>query len=397
MKNFLFVLTVALKLMVCVALCILAGLVATEELGHFPSFLSWPLTVVLLAACPAMFWPEFRASPLYVAWEDSLPAIFLGILVMVATFVLLSIAGQITSQFGHRGSGFGVPLTLGLVAGVIAGLFYELYLRPQKSSFSAGELRLVLEPDAVVLTAIRNGTVYRDRIPFGHLLFEKHKQTQTRMKGKTVGARSASVSYIDLGGGFGHGTIHPALEGSWVEKEVTENTGQSQVRFLAVTDSSILEKGWCDASDYSRYANTEFFIVSNSVARSLGRWIWAHKSLLLLDEKKLRREWEAKCKAVLAKTRSLLKPFHLKSPIEVFEIQPGPKLRYVCVGRDGTVCVLKSDGEQFDQVDLSAIQVEDGKFTVTMDGRAQSFKTTPDVIAKLKAIQLHAPMKARHA
>jgi hypothetical protein len=394
MKNFLFVLTLFFKLIACVVLLTVAGIVAfPSSMIHLPVFLSWPIAFGLLALCFAMFWPEFKNGPLYTAWGDSVLPFSIGLFSMAGVVVVLSLLGQVTGHADHGGSN----LVVGLVAGILAGLFYELYVRPQKSSFAGGDVRLTLELDAVVLTAIRNGTVYRDRIPFGHLLFEKDKQTQTRMKGKTVGARSASVSYIDLGGGFGQGTIHPALEGSWVEKEVTENTGQSQVRFLAVTDSSILEKGWCDASDYSRYTNTEFFIISNSVARSLGRWIWAHKSLLLLDEKKLRREWEAKCKAVLAKTRSLLKPFHLKSPIEVFEFQPGPKVRYVCVGRDGTVCVLKSDGEQFDQVGLSAVQVGDEKLTVTMDGRVQSFKTTPDITAKLKDIQLHAPMKARHA
>jgi hypothetical protein len=34
---------------------------------------------------------------------------------------------------------------------------------------------------------------------------------------------------------------------------------------------------------------------------------------------------------------------------------------------------------------------------VAMDGRVQSFKTTPDITAKLKDIQLHAPMKAQQA
>jgi hypothetical protein len=394
MKNFLFVLKLWLKLMACVALIICSAIVAMASyVTHLPNFLAWPIAFGLLALCFAMFWPEFKNGPLYTAWGDSVVPFSIGLLSMAGVVVVLSLFGQVTGHADHGGSNLGV----GLVAGILAGLFYELYLRPQRSSFSGGDVRLTLELDALAVTGIKNGTLHRDRIPFGHLLFEKDKQTQTRMKGKTVGGRSASVSYIDFGGGFGHGTIHEAHEGTWVEKEVTENTGQSEVRFLAVVDSSILEKGWCDASDYSRYTNTEFFIVSNSVARSLGRWIWAHKSLLLLDEKKLRREWEAKCKGVLAKTRNLLKPFHLKGPIEVFEFQPGPKLRYVCVGRDGTVCVLKSDGEQFDQVDLSAVQVGDEKLTVTMDGRVQSFKTTPDVIAKLKAIQLHAPMRARHA
>jgi hypothetical protein len=380
--------------MACVALIICSAIVAMASyVTHLPNFLAWPIAFGLLALCFAMFWPEFKNGPLYTAWGDSVVPFSIGLLSMAGVVVVLSLFGQVTGHADHGGSNLGV----GLVAGILAGLFYELYLRPQRSSFSGGDVRLTLELDALAVTGIKNGTLHRDRIPFGHLLFEKDKQTQTRMKGKTVGARSASVSYIDFGGGFGHGTIHEAHEGTWVEKEVTENTGQSQVTFLAVTDSSILEKGWCDSSDYSRYANAEFFIVGNSVARSLSRWIWAHKSLLLVDEKKLRREWDAKFKAVLAKTRSLLKPFHLKSPIEIFEIQPGPKLRYVCVGRDGTVCVLKSDGEQFEQVDLGAIQVEDEKLTVTMDGRVQSFKTTPDVIAKLKAIQLHAPMKARHA
>jgi hypothetical protein len=394
MKNFLFVLTLFFKLIACVVLLIVAGIVAfPSSMIHLPVFLSWPIAFGLLALCFAMFWPEFKNGPLYAYWGDSVLPFSIGLLVMAGVVVVLSLFRQVTGHADHGGSNLGV----GLVAGILAGLFYEFYLRPQKSSFAGGDVRLTLELDALVVTALKNGTLHRDRIPFGHLLFEKDKQTQTRMKGKTVGSRSASVSYMDLGGGFGHGTIHQAHEGTWVEKEVTENTGQSQVTFLAVTEPSILEKGWCDASDYSRYANAEFFIVSNSVGRSLGRWIWAHKSLLLLDEKKLRREWEAKCKAVLTRTRSLLKPFHLKSPIEVFEFQPGPKLRYVCVGRDGTVCVLKSDGEQFEQVGLSAVQVGDEKFTVTMDGRAQSFKTTPDVIAKLKAIQLHAPTKTRHA
>jgi hypothetical protein len=394
MKNFLFVLTLFFKLIACVVLLIVAGIVAfPSSMIHLPVFLSWPIAFGLLALCFAMFWPEFKNGPLYAYWGDSVLPFSIGLLSMAGVVVVLSLFGQVTGHADHGGSNLG----LGLVVGILAGLFYEFYLRPQKSSFAGGDVRLTLELDALLVTALKNGTLHRDRIPFGHLLFEKHKQTKTGMKGKTVGARSASISYMDLGGGFGHGTIHQAHEGTWVEKEVTESTGDTQVTFLAVTNPSILEKGWCDASDYSRYANAEFFIVSNSVARSLGRWIWAHKSLLLVDERKLKREWDAKCKTVLAQTRNLLKPFDLKSPIELFEIQPGPKIRYVCVGRDGTVCVLKADGDQFEQVDLTAVQVEDGKFTVAMDGRVQSFKTTPDITAKLKDIQLHAPMKAQQA
>jgi hypothetical protein len=194
MKNFLFVLTLFFKLIACVVLLIVAGIVAfPSSMIHLPVFLSWPIAFGLLALCFAMFWPEFKNGPLYAYWGDSVLPFSIGLLVMAGVVVVLSLFRQVTGHADHGGSNLGV----GLVAGILAGLFYEFYLRPQKSSFAGGDVRLTLELDALVVTALKNGTLHRDRIPFGHLLFEKDKQTQTRitkhMKGLGLKRKSPRI------------------------------------------------------------------------------------------------------------------------------------------------------------------------------------------------------------
>ena len=128
----------------------------------------------------------------------------------------------------------------------------------------------------------------------------------------------------------------------------------------------------------------------NQAAHALQRWVNAHRHELIPSEKAYRKKWDTACKRLLEECRQTPSARRLKKPLEVFDYNATPAIRYLAIGKEGEVRLKTLEGGTFHELDFGQIQGEGSTLTVVLpNGWKERFTLNKAQVSQLHQIRRH--------
>lgn len=101
-----------------------------------------------------------------------------------------------------------------------------------------------------------------------------------------------------------------------------------------------------------------------------------------------RKKWDTACKHLLEECRQAPGVRKLKKPLEIFDYDATPVIRYLAIGKEGEVYLKTLAGDTFHELDFGQIQGEGLALTVVLpNGRKERFTLKEKQISQLHQIR----------
>lgn len=187
------------------------------------------------------------------------------------------------------------------------------------------------------------------------------------------------------------GLITAPREGKFVRVSKKVSTGFTRITIDELDPIPYFYQHWANHPDVTcRNVEKSIAIIElrNRPARTLQRWVNAHRHELIPSEKAYRKKWDATCKHLLEECRQAPSVRKLKKPLEVFDYSTTPIIRYLAIGKEGEVCLKTLESNTAHELDFGQIQGEGSTLTVALpNGCKERFTLNKAQVSQLHQIR----------
>lgn len=269
---------------------------------------------------------------------------------------------------------------------------YTWWVRPHRKTFKDKDVFLELDTanNALHIESGQDMRALTLKLGCGRFDFRSLDYFEEREKWRPGSSGSITVYGS---GGIQTGTVTAPTEGRWVKVTKRISTGLTRITITELDPILYFYQKWADHPD-AKWRSAEATIASlelrNRPARALRRWVHAHRHELIPSEKAYRKKWQQSCKHLLEECRQAPRVRKLKKPLEVFDYNATPNIRYLAIGKEGDVCLKTLDDSTFHELDFGQVQGEGSTLTITLsNGWKECYTLKEGEVSQFHQIQRH--------
>lgn len=270
-------------------------------------------------------------------------------------------------------------------------MLHTFIIRPRRNSFEDEGVVFELAPNEGLVHISTPHDVNATSLKFGCGAFQFDRQTVTETHQKWFKGSSGNISTYTSDTGFTFGSVSAPTEGRYIDVTTTRETGNSRVILHELDPIDHYHRKWATHPNTDRASHARLvadFTLSNGAARALQRWVNAHSKQLTPSEGDIRMAWEKTCKQLLGQCRKDQSVRPLKKPVEVYDFDTQPRIRYLAIGRDGEVRLRTTENDTVHHIDFDDLQGHGMKLTVPLvPGRQETFTLSGEQVAALHHIR----------
>ncbi|RAP59666.1 hypothetical protein [Oleiagrimonas sp. MCCC 1A03011] len=269
-------------------------------------------------------------------------------------------------------------------------MLHTFIIRPHRNSFEDEGIAFELAPDDGLIHISTSRDATPTTLKFGCGAFQFSDVHNHVTYQKWFPGIPGRVSTFTTSTGQTYGDVTPGTEGKYIEVTEARATGTTEVILHELDPIEHYHRKWAthpdtDRTPVARHVTT--FTLSNGAARALQRWVNAHSRQLTPSEGDIRMAWEKTCEKQLKTCRKAPQVRALKKPLELYDFDTKPDIRYLAIDKDGAA-FFHGCGIAAHEVDFDDLMAQGMTVTVPLpDGRRATLAMKEAQVASLHKIR----------